>query len=274
MPDSPLGEYLRARRGQISPDTIGLVSHGRRRVPGLRREEVATMAGLSVDYYTRLEQGRERHPSVQVVEALCGALRLDGDARLHLFRVVGLVPNLGGGAVPERVAPELLRLMDLWSHTPAIVVGRAYDVLAGNRLGYALFAGFEYGPNLLEKVFLDPGARGFYPDWSRVAASAVAGFRVAHGRAPDDPRVCGVLRSLLERSPDFAALWERHEARGKRLESKRFHHPEVGELTLRMNAFDVRAAPGQELVVYHAEPGSASADALVLLGALAAVAEG
>ena len=228
------------------------------------------MAGLSVDYYARLEQGRERHPSVQVLEALSTALRLDSDARLHLFRVSGSIPSPEHGPSPERVAPELLRLMDMWPDNPAIVLGKAYDVLAGNRIAYALFEGFQHGPNLMAKLFLDPGARTFYPDWSQVAAYTVAGFRVLYGSAPDDARITEVVRTLLERSPEFAELWERHEARSKRLESKRFRHPEVGELTLHMNSFDVKAAPGQELIVYHAEPGTASADALTLLGTLAA----
>ncbi|UMG93957.1 hypothetical protein [Nocardioides sp. TF02-7] len=126
------------------------------------------------------------------------------------------------------------------------------------------------GANLLEKVFLDPAARSFYADWERVAATTVAGFRALHGRHPDDPRLAEVLRTVQAASAAFAELWERHDVRGKRHEVKRFRHPEVGELTLRMNAFDVRSAPGQELVVYHAEAGSASADALRLLGTLAA----
>jgi transcriptional regulator with XRE-family HTH domain len=274
MPDNRLGEYLRARRGQLRPEALGFATHGRRRVPGLRREEVATMAGLSGDYYTRLEQGRERRPSVQVLEVLGRVLRLDDDARLHLFRVAGMIPGPGHDpshdSAPERVAPELLRLLEMWPDNPAIVLGRAYDVLVGNRLAYALFEGFQYGPNLLAKLFLDPAAHNFYPDWSKAAASTVAGFRVLHGTAPDDPRVKEVLATLLAHSPEFTHLWERHDARAKRPETKRFHHSEVGELTLHMNAFDVKAAPGQELVVYHAEPGSVSADALTLLGTLAA----
>jgi transcriptional regulator with XRE-family HTH domain len=241
-----------------------------RRVPGLRREEVATLAGMSVDYYIRLEQGRERSPSAQVVEALSEVLQLDDDARLHLYAVAGLSPTPGRVTLPERVDPELLRLMDLWPDTPAIVLGHAYDVLAGNPLAYALFDGFKQGPNLLMKIFLDPDARSFYPDWEEVARYTVAGFRLLQGRTPSDPRILEVIAELSRRSPEFVELWETHEARGKRLESKRFHHPEVGDLTLRINAFDVRSAPGQELIVYHAEPGSRSAEALALLGTLSA----
>jgi transcriptional regulator with XRE-family HTH domain len=239
-------------------------------VPGLRREEVATLAGVSVDYYVRLEQGRERHPSAQVLDALSEVLRLDDDARLHLYRVAGLTPSPTRAVAPERVHPELLRLLDMWPDNPAIVLGRAYDVLAGNRLAYALFDGFQQGPNLLMKIFLDPDATSFYPDWDHVAEYTVAGFRLLHGAHPQDPRIREVLATMTAESPEFVEIWERHEARGKRLETKRFHHPEVGELTLHINAFDVRSAPGQELIVYHAEAGSRSAEALALLGTLAA----
>jgi len=270
MATTPLGEFLRARRGQVSPESAGVPSYGVRRVPGLRREEVATMAGVSIDYYIRLEQGREKSPSAQVLDALSQVLRLDDDARLHLYRLAGLIPGAEQVALPERVDPELRRLMDLWPDTPALILGRAYDVLAGNALAYALFEGFQQGPNLMRKVFLDPDARTFYPDWEEVAGNTVAGFRVLQGRTPHDPRIREVIAELSRRAPEFVEMWERHEAKGKRLESKRFHHREVGALTLSINAFDVRSAPGQELIVYHAEPGSRSAEALALLGTLSA----
>jgi transcriptional regulator with XRE-family HTH domain len=270
MAVTALGEYLRARRAQVRPEEVGVPKYGVRRVPGLRREEVATLAGVSVDYYIRLEQGRENSPSPQVLDALSDVLRLDDDAREHLYRVAGLTPGTSRETAPERVDPELLRLMDMWPDNPAIVLGRAYDVLAGNQLAYALFDGFQHGPNLLMKIFLDPGARSFYPDWERVARYTVAGFRLLEGRAPNDPRIREVVDELSRRSADFAEMWNRHEARGARLASKRFRHPDVGELTLRINAFDVKSAPGQELIVYHAEPGSRSAEALALLGTLAA----
>lgn len=228
------------------------------------------LAGMSVDYYVRLEQGRERNPSPQVLDALSEVFRLDDEARLHLYRVAGLAPTSSRGILPERVDPQLLQLLELWPDTPALVLGRAYDVLAGNRLAYALFDGFSHGTNLLVKVFLDPTARTFYPDWEQVAANTVAGFRLLHGDAPHDPRIREVLRTVGEQSSDFTRLWARQDARGKRHESKRFHHPDVGEVKLRMEAFDVRSSPGQQLVVYHAAPGSPSAEALQLLGTLAA----
>ncbi|MCL3820056.1 helix-turn-helix transcriptional regulator [Aeromicrobium wangtongii] len=274
MASAALGDYLRARRAQISPDQIGVPTYGVRRVPGLRREEVAMTAGMSVDYYIRLEQGRETRPSPQVLDALGRVLQLDDDARVHLYRLAGLGPTLVRPSTPEQVDPELLRLMELWSHTPAIVLGRAYDILAGNALAYALFDGFRQGPNLMAKIFLDPDAATFYADWEDVARYTVAGFRLMQGRTPGEPRIQEVVERLSLESPDFVRMWERHEARGARLESKRFRHPQVGDLTLRINAFDVRSAPGQELVVYHAEPGSRSAEALARLEELAGTRTG
>ncbi|TDP31790.1 helix-turn-helix protein [Nocardia ignorata] len=228
------------------------------------------MSGLSADYYVRLEQGRERHPSAQVLEALGRVLQLDDDARLHLFRIAGLGPSGPRHPGTEQVDAQLLQLMQMWPDNPALVLGRAYDVLAGNDLAYALFDGFEYGPNLLTKVFLDPTAASFYPDWEVVAANTVAGFRVLHGMFTADRRINDVLTTTRMHSATFADLWERHDARSKRPETKRFAHPHVGRMTLSMNAFDVKAAPGQELIVYHAEPDSVSAHALALLGALSA----
>jgi transcriptional regulator with XRE-family HTH domain len=262
MSTSGLGEFLRSRRGEVSPAQAGLAAAGRRRVSGLRREEVATLADVSVDYYIRLEQGRERHPSPQVLDALADVLRLDEDGRLHLYRLAGLAPRASAAGTGEQVSAQLLELMQMWADTPALVLGRAYDVLAGNDLGYALFDGFGSGPNLLHKVFLDPDARRFYLDWDEAAANTVAGFRLLRGAAPGDPRIAAVLAEVGAASPDFRRLWERNEARGKRSEVKRFRHPVVGELVLAMEAFDVRSAPGQQLVVYRAEPGTPGAAAL------------
>nr|WP_009943527.1 helix-turn-helix transcriptional regulator [Saccharopolyspora erythraea] len=270
MMRSDLGDYLRARRARVGPGEVNLPSTGYRRVPGLRREEVALLAGLSVDYYVRLEQGRERSPSAQVVDALAAALRLDEDGRGHLFRLAGLGPRARTAAVRDRVDPSLLELMDAWPDNPAIVYNRAYDVLASNAIADALFHDWTHSRNLMHVVFTDPVARTFYRDWNDVARNTVAGFRLCHGEAPDDPRVRQVLTELLDQSPEFAELWAGHDARGKALERKRFDHRAVGPLTLTMQTFDVRSSPGQELVVYHAEPASASSRALALLGSLAA----
>ncbi len=269
MATSALGAYLRGARSRITPGQVGLPSVGQRRVSGLRREEISVLAGVSVDYYIRLEQGRERSPSPQVVNALASGLRLDDDGRAHLFRLAGLNPPPRPGPV-ERVDPGLLQVMDMWPDNPALVLGRAYDVLAGNGLGEALFSGFPTSRNLAEIVFCGPDAATFYADWSTAAANTVAGLRLAYGAWPADPRLTQVCAGLLARSAPFRALWRQNDARGKRLEVKTFRHREVGPLTLRMHAFDVRAAPGQQLVVYHADPGSTSAEALRLLGTLAA----
>jgi transcriptional regulator with XRE-family HTH domain len=268
MTVTPLGAFLRGRRSAVRPADVGFPDAGVRRVSGLRREEVALLAGVSVDYYVRLEQGRERNPSAPVLEALSTALRLDDDGRAHLFRLARLTPRARAAPGRESVDPALLQLMNAWPDNPALVLGRAYDVLAANAIGHALFGGFTFSRNLMLLLFLDPGAPDFYGDWPTVAANSVAGFRMQLGKAPDDPRVRAVLRELLERSPAFADLWARHDARGKALELKTFHHRDVGELTLHMQTFDVRGSTGQELVVYQAEKGSPSADALALLGTI------
>ncbi len=267
-----LGEYLRSRRALVRPADVGLISVGQRRVPGLRREEVAQLAGVSVDYYIRLEQGRERSPSAQVCDALAAALGLDDEGRAHLFRITGLAPRPHRATVADRVDPALLQLMAAWPDNPALVYNRAYDVLAANPIAEALFGDFGARGNLLALVFAEPRAREFYVDWSTIAANSVAGLRRNHGEAPGDPRVAAILAELLNTSAEFGELWAHHDVRGKSFDLKRFRHPDVGELTLGMQTFAVRSAPGQELVVYQAEPGSSSADALRLLGSLAATA--
>lgn len=228
------------------------------------------LAGVSVDYYVRLEQGREVSPSPQVLDSLGEVLRLDHDGRQHLYRLAGLSPRPEPPAPVEEVDPALLELMLSWRDSPALVLGRAYDVLASNPLGEALFGGFPFSRNLTRSTFLDPAARTFYPDWHLVAENTVAGLRLADGLTPGHPGIRAVVDELRVKSPDFVRMWEQNDARGKRLTAKRFRHPEVGHLELRVHVFDVRGAPGQELVVYHAPAGSAGAEALALLGTIAA----
>lgn len=269
---NPLGEFLRARREMTSPDQAGLLWSGRRRTPGLRREEVAQLSGVSTDYYARLEQGREKHPSTQVVHALARALALSPEETAHLHQLAGTARGsvrLGGGAP---VGPRLLRLMDGWHHTPALILDRRLDVLAGNRLGRALFARMlDHGEtNLVRFTFLNPDARDFYPDWERVARSGLAALRAGSGDLMNDPRLTELVGELSLKSPEFRNLWARHDVRGKAHEAKSFNHHQVGELTLTYDSFTVDSATDQQLIVYQAEPGSASQQALALLGTVAA----
>ncbi|MEU6750460.1 helix-turn-helix transcriptional regulator [Spirillospora sp. NPDC046719] len=267
MDGNHLGDFLRARRDGLRPEDVGMASYGARRVAGLRREEVAVLAGVNADYYTRLEQGRERNPSPQVLDALGRALHLDADARAHLFRLAGTAPELRPSARPaEQVSPALRQLMDGYPGAPAFVMNRTLDVLAANALADALYAPFEPADNLARMTFLDPAGRTFYTDWDRAAQAAVANLRQAAGFDPDDPRLRELVGALTEHSADFTRLWNSHTVRGKTRDAKNFLHPDVGALTLTYQAFDVRDAPGQQLVIYHAEPGSPSAQSLELLG--------
>lgn len=264
--ENELGDYLRARRAAVAPADVGLPDDGPRRVPGLRRDEVALLAGMSTDYYIRLEQGRERHPSEQVLRAIAGALRLDDPAAAHLFRL-GL-SVVGTVAAPTTVAPELLRLLDGMRDAPAFVVGAAQDVLAANAMARELYSGFARYDNLLRMIFLDPFAREFYADWDHAARIAVGNLRASSSQFPQDERIERVVGELSVRSPAFTGLWARYDVRPRTHEDKHFRHPRVGEMRLHFEALAVTSAPGQHLSVYSAEPGSASADALVLLGRL------
>ncbi|MFI8276783.1 helix-turn-helix transcriptional regulator [Streptomyces sp. NPDC085929] len=263
---SPMGEFLRARREALKPQDIGLPAHGRRRVPGLRREEVALLAGVSSDYYMRLEQGRETGPSTQVVDAIAAALHLDDEALDHLRRLTRAPhERRGNPAAGSRVSPQLLQLLDSWPDTPAFVLGPALDVLAHNTLAAALHSGFRQFDNLARMVFLDPAGRGFHQDWEKAANSCVAEIRAAYGYEPESPRITEVVDTLCAKSPEFAALWARHEVRGKTRQPKHLVHPEVGALEIRFSAFTVNETPHQQLVVYQAEPASATAAAFAEL---------
>ncbi|HEX6354142.1 helix-turn-helix transcriptional regulator [Actinophytocola sp.] len=266
--DNAIGQFLRARREQVRPEDVDLAAGGRRRVPGLRRTEVALLADVSTDYYVRLEQGRERHPSPQVVAALARALDLDEEATAYLHELAR--PRPVRRRRRTEVSATLVGMMTAWTGTPAVVLGRCLDVLAHNQLGDALFAGHTYSDDLVRLVFLDPDARDFYPDWERVAVNTVGGLRTAAGADQDDPQLIETVGELSVKSADFRRLWARHDIKQKTHETKRFRHPLVGELTLTYEALTVNSAPDQQLVVYQAEPDSPSAEALSLLGSLTA----
>lgn len=267
--DNRLGAFLRARRELVRPEEFGLPGGGRRRVAGLRREEIAMLAGVSADYYVRLEQGRDKHPSEQVVTALARVFSLDDEGTAHLRELARpTAARARPPRRPERVAPGLLRLMEAWSHTPAVVLGRHLDVLAANPLAAAVNGCSVPGVNQVRMVFLDPRARDVFPNWSQIAADTVASLRATAGTDLDDPRLTELVGELSLKSDEFRRLWARHDVRAKTSGVKQFHNEMVGELTLAYESFAVNGAPGQLLIAYHAEPGSPSERSLALLGSL------
>jgi transcriptional regulator with XRE-family HTH domain len=270
--DNRIGEFLRARREQVRPEDVGIPDLGRRRVPGLRREELAMLAGVSADYYVRLEQGRDQHPSAQVLDALARALRLDEDATIHLHELAAPAPRRRrrSPARSERVRPGLLVLLDAWPQSPAQIVGRRLDVLAANPIATALNPCCRPGANMVRATFLDPSVRELYADYDKNAADTVASLRASVGPDLDDPALIDLVGELSLKSELFRKLWARHDVRDKADGEKRFTHPLVGPLHLRYETFGVNGADGQMLVVYHAEPGSASARGLALLSSIVA----
>lgn len=268
-PGNRLGEFLRARREVISPDGRGLVHTGRRRTPGLRREEVALLAGVSIDYYIRLEQGRERHPSGQVLDALAEALGLDQAGVEHLYQLAHPPSRRSEGTgFVEQVSPNLLLLLRMVT-APAVLLGRRMDVLASNQQADFLYRGLEHSDNLIRLTFLNPLASQFYRDWEYVAQSKAALLRAAAVH-PDDPFVLELVREVAERSPEFRQLWARHDVRAVPPGKVLLHHRDVGDLTLSYESFTVNSFPSERLVVYQAEPGSDSEHALKRLSHLAA----
>jgi transcriptional regulator with XRE-family HTH domain len=267
-----IGQYLRARRELVRPEDVGLPGpDGRRRVPGLRRGEVALLAGVSTEYYVRLEQGRDQHPSEQVLGALARALQLDEDATAHLHHLARppmrkrrRIPR------PERVPAGILQLIESWSETPALVEDRYTDVLAANSLALALAPYYAVGTNLVRATFLDPRVRDMYHDWEGITESAVAGLRALVGPDVDDPRLNELVGELSVRSERFRRLWARHDARPKRGGTAQLDHPLVGMLELSYEKLPVPDTDRMTLAVYHAAPGSPSAQALALLASAAA----
>ena len=273
QPGNALGEYLRARRELVSPESAGIPHIGRRRVPGLRRDELSLLAGVSTDYYVRLEQGRDRNPSPQVLDALARALQLDEEATAHLHTLAGPERRVRrSGQEPERVPPSIRQLIAGWHDTPAFVQGRRLDVLAANPLAMALSPHLTPGVNQLRAAFLDPAVRTLYgDDWASFVHSAIAGVRALLGPDIDDPLLDELVGELSVRSDHFRTLWARHDIRARTSGGTRhMHHPQVGELNLHYEILQIGGTDGQTLIVYHADPGSPTAQALALLATLTA----
>jgi len=262
MNSNALGQFLRARRKQLRPEDVGLTRSGRRRVPGLRREEVSMLAGVSPDYYLRLEQGRDIRPSAQVVDALARALRLDEDATAHLHALANRHVERSLRAEPERAAAHVERLIATWSHTPALVHNRFMDVLAANALNTAITPVQRPGANLIRSTFLEPEIRHHLRDWGAVAATNVSRLRFMAGADLDSPRLAELVEEVSARSPEFRELWARHDVAIREPPRYVFDHPLVGPLELYPALFAVVGVDGQFLVTYCAEAGSPSQRAL------------
>jgi transcriptional regulator with XRE-family HTH domain len=269
-----IAEFLATRRAKITPEQVGLPSYGKRRVPGLRREEVASLAGVSADYYRRLERGQVKGVSELVLEALARALQLDDAERAHLFDLARAAGRVGvgsprrSGTAKTRVRPVVLRLLDQ-IEAPAIVSTAYGDYLAANALGRALYAPVFDSPeqpaNSARFTFLDPVAPDFYPDWDRLSSELVAALRSQAGRNPYDRALQDLIGELSTRSDEFRVRWAAHNVRFHRTGTKRLRHPVVGELELSYETLTLDADDGLRMALYTAEAGSASQQALDLL---------
>ncbi|UKY53935.1 helix-turn-helix transcriptional regulator [Streptomyces inhibens] len=278
--DTPaeLGNFLRTRRARLQPEDVGLVSYGaRRRVPGLRREELAQLAGVSVAYYTRLEQGQSRNASEGVLDALARALRLSADERAHLRELARPAKARRRAAVrPDKVRPGVRQLLAAMEGVPALALGPRFEILAWNRLGHALIAGhldFDSPgrpldrPNAQRLLFLDPHTRELYPDRDEETRRAVSSLRVAAGQHPDDQQLAELIGELSMKSTEFSSLWSRHVVNNCTFGTKHFHHPLVGDLRLDFEMMQTPDGSGQGVMMYTAEEGSPSEAALRLLAA-------
>jgi transcriptional regulator with XRE-family HTH domain len=271
---SELGEFLKAKRAAISPEEVGLPAIGNpRRVRGLRREEVAQLAAVSADYYTRLEQGRVTGASDNVLAGIATALRLTDDERAYLRLIVRRRTEPRTGQRPSPVAAPVHDLLAALPHTPALVLGRRTDILAWNTPATALFFDFSSlrreHRNLVRLLFLEPRVRGLYPDWEAVAAEAVARLRMNAVHTPGDRRLAALVGELSIQDEDFRRWWGGHGVRTASAGRKRFSHPLGGPLDLDWQAMNLNAAPDQTLVTYTAPSGTPSHDALRFLTAWA-----
>jgi transcriptional regulator with XRE-family HTH domain len=273
-------DFLVSRRARITPEQAGLPAYGgNRRVAGLRREEVALLAGVSIDYYTRLERGRAHGASPGVLDGIARALHLDEAERAHLFDLARAAAAPAAPRSPRRAAgpqvrPSVRRILDSMTTTAAYVRNTRMDILAANRLVAALFAPVLGSPaqpaNNARFLFLDPAATTFYTEWERQAQDVVAVLRAEAGRSPHDRALSNLVGELSTRSEHFRTWWAAHNVRFHRSGVKRFHHPAVGDLTLAFEALDLAADEGLRISAYTAEPGSPSDDALKLLSTWAA----
>jgi transcriptional regulator with XRE-family HTH domain len=269
-----LGAFLRARRSELSPSDVDLPEGGtQRRVAGLRREEVAQLAAISADYYTRLEQGRI-HPSAPVLASLARVLRLDDDQRTYMNELAGNPATARSRRrAPQKVKPYMQRVLDRVD-APAIVMTPTHDILAWNRLAAALMLDFSEVPererNFMRLLFTDPRLRSLYPDWEGLARAVVSYMRMEAARKPDDPRLAELVGDLSIRDAQFRQWWAGTHVAVKRRGTRTYNHPVVGEITLDWDALTSDAEPDQQLVVYTAEPGSRSERALRELAAWAA----
>jgi transcriptional regulator with XRE-family HTH domain len=264
-------EFLTTRRAKITPEQAGLRFYGgNRRVPGLRREEVALLAGISIEYYTRLERGNARGVSAEVLDAISRALQLDEVERAHLtdlVRTANTPRPARRRPAPQQIRPSVQWLLDSMTGTAAFVRNGRLDVLAANQLGCALYSPVFSGaarrpPNLARFVFLDPHAAEFYADWDGIAAAAVGSLRAEAGRDPGDRALAGLVGELSMRSEEFRARWAAHDVEYYRSGVQPFHHPLAGNLTLHYDALEIPADPGLTIIAYSAEPGSPSRRAL------------
>ncbi|OPC84091.1 transcriptional regulator [Embleya scabrispora] len=271
---SAVREFLTTRRARVTPADAGLPPQGaRRRVKGLRREEVALLAGVSPEYYVRLERGQATGPSAGVVDAVAGVLRLDEDERAHLDR---LLAALTPAARKRRrrvgkdpVSPGIRLLLDSMDHLPAMVFNGRFDILAANTLGRALLApmyDLHEQPNCARFLFLEePRARDLFPEWDRITADTVAMLRIEAGRHPDDPDLTALIGQLATRSPHFRTRWASNDVRVHRAGTKTFRHPLIGEITLPYETLHIDAASSRILIVHTPQPGTLEADAIRLL---------
>ncbi|WP_333737003.1 helix-turn-helix transcriptional regulator [Streptomyces sp. IBSBF 2806] len=270
-PRAELSEFLRTRRARLKPEDVGLRDFGRyRRVPGLRREELAQLADVSVAYYTRLEQGNGQNVSAEVLDAIARALRLTDAEHAHLTHLAKPKQRKKKPAGrAQQVRGPLRTLLDTMDGVPAILVGRRSDILVWNRMAAAVFGDWAELPtqeqNWARLVFLRPDYRDLFVDWERKASDVVAQLRMDAGSHPNDPRLSALVGELSVKSEEFRRLWATHDVKEKCHGIQRLHHPLVGELELCLESFHQADAPEQMLVTYHAEPGSPSAEALLLL---------